>query len=328
MRAVVIERASADGDGMTVAEVAEPEVGAGDLLVRVAYGGLNFADLMMRNGTYPHPRGYPLVAGIELAGEVAAVGDGVEGFGVGDRVVAFPEGAGGFAERCAVPAERAVKLPDDLGLDVAAAFFIQAMTAYYLLHHMTATRPGDTLLVHAAGGGVGLYLTQLASLAGAAVIGTVGTAGKDARVRAFGAVEAVDRNHRDFVEVALAHTGGVGVDKVIDSTGATILDRSFEAVRRFGHVLSFGEAEGRPLANLWERLVARSLTFTRFHLGHVDTAGDTFRTSVAHVMELVTSGQLQVPIEATFPLDDAPALYDRLASRRVAGKLLLEVATR
>ncbi len=326
MRAVVIERPSADGGGMTVARVADPTAGAGELLVRVAYGGLNFADLMMRNGTYPHPRGYPLVAGIELAGEVEAVGEAVDGFAVGDRVVAFPEGAGGFAERCAVPATRAVKLPAALGLDVAAAFFIQAMTAYYLLHHMTATRRGDTLLVHAAGGGVGLYLTQLASLAGAAVIGTVGTTGKDARVRAYGAVEAVDRNARDFVEVALARTDGAGVDKVIDSTGATILDRSFEAIRRFGHVLSYGEAEGRPLSNLWERLVAKSLTFTRFHLGHVDTAGDTFRTSVAHVMELVTSGQLQVPIEATFPLADAPALYDRLASRRVAGKLLLEIA--
>jgi NADPH2:quinone reductase len=325
---VVIQKPSAAGDGMVLAEVAEPVAGPGDLVVRVAYGGLNFADLMMRVGTYPHPRGYPLVAGIELAGEVEAVGAAVEGFAVGDRVVAFPEAAGGFAERCAVPATRAVTLPDALGLDVAAAVFIQAMTAYYLLHHMTTTRPGDTLLVHAAGGGVGLYLTQLATLAGAEVIGTVGTAGKDARVTAFGAVEAVDRNARDFVEVALARTGGVGVDKVIDSTGATILDRSFEAIRRFGHVLSYGEAEGRPLANLWERLVAGSLTFTRFHLGHVDTAGAEFRASVAHVMELVTSGRLQVPIEAVFALDDVNAMYDRLASRAVAGKLLLEIAPR
>jgi NADPH2:quinone reductase len=328
MRAVVIERPSAAGDGLRVAEVAEPRAGPDDLLVRVAYGGLNFADLMMRHGTYPHPRGYPLVAGIELAGEVEAVGEHVESFAVGDRVVAFPEGAGAFAERCAVPAARAVKLPDAIGLDVGAAFLIQAMTAYFLLHEMTDTRPGDTLLVHAAGGGVGLYVTQLATLAAADVIGTVGTPGKQARPRAFGAVEVVDRNTADFVDVALARTGGAGVDKVVDSTGASILDRSFAALRPFGHVLSYGEAEGRPLPNLWERLVANSLTFTRFHLGHVDTGDEIFRRDVAHVLHLITSERLAVPIEAVHALDDARAMYDRLASRTVSGKLLLKVDPR
>ncbi len=325
MRAVVLETPSGEGETMRLTDIAEPAPGPGDVVVAVAYGGLNFADLMMRAGTYPHPRGYPLTAGIELAGDVVAVGEQVADLAPGDRVVAFPEGAGGFAERCAVPATRAIKLPDALTFEQAAALFIQAMTAWYLLHEMTETRPGDTLLVHAAGGGVGLYLTQLATLAGARVVGTVGTPGKEAKPAALGAVAVIDRNRADFVEAALAHTEGAGVDKVIDSTGASILDHSFEAIRRFGHVLSYGEAEGRPLPNLWERLVAKSLTFTRFHLGHVDTADGGFRANVARVMDLVVTGKLEVPIEAIFPLDDVHFMYAHLASRRVSGKLLLRI---
>ncbi len=325
MRAVVLTAPAPSLDGFGVAEVPEPSPGPGEVLIRVAYGGCNFADLMMQNGTYPHPKGYPMTAGLEASGTVIALGAGVGDFAVGDRVVAFPEEAGAFAERCAVPAHRAVKLPAGLGLDQGAAFFIQAMTAHYLLHRMTRTGPGDVLLVHAAGGGVGLYLTQLATLAGAEVIGTVGTSGKEQRALAYGAVAVVDRNRDDFVAVALERTGGRGVDKVIDSTGASILDRSFEAIRRFGHVLSYGEAEGRPLPNLWERLVRGSLTFTRFHLGHVDTAGDVFRASVAEVMGSIESGKVRVPIEATFPLDEVRTMYERLGSRTVAGKLLLAI---
>ncbi len=326
MRAVLLDAPSPDLGSMRVDVVPEPVAGRGDVLVDVAYGGCNFADLMMQNGTYPHPKGYPLVAGLELAGTVAAVGEAVTDLAVGDRVVAFPEGAGGFAERCVVPATRAVRLPDSIGLDRGAAFFIQAMTAYYLLHHMTRTAPGDVVLVHAAGGGVGLYLTQLARRAGALVIGTVGTAGKEAKPLAFGAAHVVDRNRDDFVAVALERTGGRGVDKVIDSTGASILDRSFEAIRPFGHVLSYGEAEGRPLPNLWERLVRKSLTFTRFHLGHVDTAGEPFRRSLAEVMDLIVDAALEVPIEEVFPLEDVRSMYERLGSRTVAGKLLLAIA--
>lgn len=325
MRAVVLDDPSGSDRNLRTGEVEEPRPGPGDAVVEVAFAGLNFADLMMRNGTYPHPKGYPMVAGIELAGTVVALGPEAQGLAVGDRVVGFPEEAGAFAERCALPAGRLVRLPDGLGLDKAAAFFIQAMTAYYLLHHMTRTLAGDVLLVHAAGGGVGLYVVQLATLAGAKVIGTVGTAGKERRALEFGAVEVIDRNRGDFVARALDRTAGKGVDKVVDSTGASILDRSFEAIRPFGHVLSYGEAEGRPFPNLWERLVRRSLTFTRFHLGHVDTTSEVFRESVARVMALIVEGRLQVPIEEVFAFEDAAAMYDRLGSRAVAGKLLLAV---
>lgn len=325
MRAIVLKSAAGGADDMIITDVPEPAPAAGEVLLEVAYGGCNFADTMMRIGTYPHPKGYPLVAGIEVAGRIAALGPGVTGFAEGDRVAVFIEEAGGFADRCVAPADRLIRLPETVGLDQGAAFYIQALTAWHLLHNVSTTKAGDTLLVHAIGGGVGLYLTQLAVAAGATVIGTVGTAGKEQRALDYGATRVVNRNEEDFTAVVLASTGGRGVDKVLDSTGASILDRSFEVIRKLGHVVSYGEAEGRPLPNLWERLVARSLTFSRYHLGHTDFSGDAWRRSVEAVTGAVAAGSLQVPIEGVFDFTDIEAMYTKLLSRQVAGKLLLAV---
>lgn len=325
MRAILLKAPGGAPDDMVVADVPEPEAGPGEVLVEVAYGGCNFADTMMRSGTYPHPKGYPLVAGLEIAGRVAALGEGVTGVSEGERVCAFSEQAGGFAERCAVPAERLIRLPDAIGLEAGAAFTIQALTAWNLLHLVGTVRPGDVILVHAVGGGVGLYLTQLAVRAGATVVGTVGTAGKEKRALDYGAAKVINRNDEDFVAAVMDFTGGKGVDKVIDSTGATILDRSFETIRKLGHVVSYGEAEGRPLPNLWERLVTKSLTFTRHHLGHSDFRSAEWQRAVDEVTGAVADGSLRVPIEQVFAFEDCAAMYDRLESRQVAGKLLLKV---
>ena len=326
MRAVILNQPASSAETMVVTDVPAPVAGPGEALVKVAYGGLNYADTMMRRGVYPHPKGYPLVAGIELSGTVAAVGAGVSEVGVGDRVAGFSENAGAFAEYCALPAERLIPVPAQLGLDVAAAFHVQCLTAWHLLHTVSTTRPGDTLLVHAAGGGVGLYLTQLAVAAGATVIGTVGTAGKALRAVDYGAERVVDRNVEDFVAVALAMTGGRGVDKVVDSTGGSILDRSFDALKMRGWVVSYGEAEARPQANLWERLVKRSHTFTRLHIGHIDVRSPAWIEGAREVTDAVVAGRLKVPIEGVYLLDDVGQMFARLESRQVAGKLLLAVA--
>ena len=187
------------------------------------------------------------------------------------------------------------------------------------------TRPGDVILLHAIGGGLGLFATQLAVQAGATVIGTVGTRGKDKRALEYGAALVVDREDEDFVAAVMAFTRGRGVDKLIDSTGASILDRSFACIRNLGHVVSYGEAEGRPLPNLWERLVAKSLTFTRFHLGHVDFGSDKWRRSLGEVVGGIAEGRLKVHIEAVFPFEQAGEMLDRLSSRQVSGKLILAV---
>jgi NADPH:quinone reductase len=320
LRAIVIDAPGVKSN-LRVGEAPRPIPGPGEVLIDVAYCGCNFADTMIVNGTYPHPKGYPIIGGLEVSGRITALGPGVIGPKVGDRVAAFLEEAGGFADQCVVQVERLIPIPADMGLDIAAAFPIQALTAW----HLSATKPGDVILIHAIGGGVGLFATQLAVRAGATVIGTVGTKGKEARALGYGAAKVVNREEEDFVEAVASFTSGRGVDKVLDSTGASILDRSFSVIRKFGHVVSFGEAEGRPFPNLWERLVAKSLTFTRFHLGHADFSSAVWRHSIDAVVGGIMDGSLKVPLEETFPFTEAGAMLQRLASRQVAGKLILAV---
>jgi NADPH2:quinone reductase len=324
MRAILITAPGVENN-LSIVEVQEPSPGPGQVLIDVAYGGCNFADTMIAKGTYPHPKGYPIVGGLEISGRIAGLGPGVDGVAVGDRVAAFSEEAGGFAERCVASAERLVPIPDAMSLEVAATFPIQALTAWHMLNNVSVTRAGDVILLHAIGGGLGLFATQLAVQAGATVIGTVGTRAKEKRALECGAALVVNRQDEDFVAAVMAFTRGSGVDKLIDSTGASILDRSFACIRKLGHVVSYGEAEGRPLPNLWERLVAKSLTFTRFHLGHVDFGSDKWRRSLDEVVGGIAEGRLKVHIEAVFPFEQAGEMLDRLSSRQVSGKLILAV---
>ena len=325
MRAVILSPPDGTAIPVRTEVLPVPKPGPDEVLVKVAYAGCNFADTMMRRGVYPHPKGYPLVAGLELAGTVEALGKGVTGWAAGDLVAAFVEDAGAFAEYCVVPAERLVRLPEGVGLDVAAACFLQALTAWHLLHNVSTTHKGDVLLIHAIGGGVGLYLTQLAAKAGATVLGTVGTRGKDRRALEWGASRVVLRSEEDFRKMVAEETGGRGVDKILDSTGGSILDGSFESIRNLGHIVSYGEAEGKPFPNLWERLVRRSLTFTRLHLGHVDARSEAWVKGAKTVIGMVADGSLKVPIEGVFALEEAGVMFDRLESRQVAGKLILKI---
>lgn len=325
MRAVIFEHPDGAASSTVIKDIETPVPGPGQVLLRNAFAGLNYADLMMRTGIYPHPKGYPLVAGLEMSGHVAALGPDVHGIDIGQRVAAFSEDAGAFAEYCVVPVERVVALPDAVSLETGAAFYIQAMTAWSLLHTVSTTRAGDVLLIHAIGGGVGLQLTQLAKAAGAVVIGTVGTPGKEARALAFGADRVVLRSEENFVDVALDMTGGRGVDKVVDSTGASILDQSFDAIRPLCHVVSYGEAEGKPYPNLWERLVAKSLTFTRLHVGHLDYTSTAWRDGTQTVLGMIADGSLKIPVEGCFSFDTVNQMFDALASRQTAGKLIMRI---
>ena len=324
MRAIVVTAPGASNN-LKVTEAPAPTPARGEALIDVAYCGCNFADTMIARGTYPHPKGYPLIGGLEVSGRIAGVGPDVRGVAVGDAVAAFLEEAGGFADQCVAPVERLIAIPGGMGLDVAASFPIQALTSWHLLHNVSVTKPGEVILLHAIGGGVGLIATQLAVRAGATVIGTVGTRGKEKRALEFGAAKVVNREDEDFVAAVMAFTGGKGVDKIVDSTGASILDRSFATIRKLGHVVSFGEAEGRPFPNLWEKLVSKSLTFTRFHLGHADFASDIWRRSVDEIVGGIMAGALRIPIAETFPFEKAGAMLERLASRQVSGKLILAV---
>lgn len=308
---------------MRVEQCAAPVPGRSEVAIDVVYCGCNWADTMTRLNTYPHPVRYPVVPGFEVSGYISALGKNVHGLRVGERIAAYLPLDGGYAETCVAPAEGVIRLPPEISLDVAAGFPAQALTAYFLLHTLGRIQKGWTVLIHAIGGGVGLCLTQLAVKAGATVIGTVGTAGKEKRPLALGACRVVNRSEEDFVTAALEITNGKGVDLVLDSIGASTLDRSFAAVRTLGHVISYGETEGRPFANLWERMVPKSLSLTRFHIGHVEIDSADWNAAVAYVLDGIVRGWLQIVIEDIYPLSKAAEMHMRLESRQVSGKLLL-----
>lgn len=252
------------------------------------------------------------------------------GVKVGDRVATFPEKGGAYAEKFVASAQGLIKLPDPVPLDVGAAFPIQALTAWHMMSTIYGgIGPGDTVLVNAIGGGVGPMCTQLAVRAGARVIGTTGTTGtpgKEARALAFGASRVVVTSQQYFERAVLDFTGGKGVDLAIDSFGVTMLDRTFGAVKMMGHIISIGEAEGQPFKNIRERILPRSQTFTRLHLGHIDQTSAEWQAGVDHVLAARAEGWLKVPIEGVFPLAEAADMHRRLEGRGVAGKLLLKAA--
>lgn len=322
MRAAVVDRPGGP-DALEVREVPEPVAGPGEVLIKTAFCGCNWADIQRRQGTYPHPVSYPHIMGREVSGTVLALGDGVEEFDVGQRVIAILPNSGGYAERCTAPSGLVSPLPQEIPFDVGAAFQVQALTAYHMLYTVHAISAGETVLVHAAAGGVGLFTTQLASMAGATVIGTVGTPGKEARPLEYGAARVVNLKQSDFVASALEMTGGQGVDLAIDSLGAGTLDRTFDAVRALGHIINIGEAEGTPYANIRDRVLVRSQSFTRFSIGHAMERPDLWARGMQFVLGALADGSLKVPIVDRFPVNEVAAMHRLLESRQVAGKLLL-----
>jgi len=194
-----------------------------------------------------------------------------------------------------------------------------------MLFTVFRTGAGDVILIHAIGGGVGLFCTQMAVQADARVIGTIATPTKEKRPLGYGAEKVVFAPSEDFVQAALDMTGGNGVDLAIDSLGGKTLDRTFDAVRILGHVISIGEAEGAPLNNIRERLMLRSQTFTRFSLGKLDPTAPYWRKGVKAVVDAVADGRLDVPVERSFPFAEAAEMHRQFETRKVSGKLLLAV---
>ncbi len=326
MRAVVVAEPGGP-DRLELTEVPDPALGAGDVLIDVAYAGCNWSDVQKRQGVYPDPVAYPAVLGLEVSGRVRATGPGVRALAAGDRVAALtgPTMLGGYAERVRVPASYVIALPAEVALETGAAFPVVALTAHHLLHSAYRLRGGETVLVHAIGGAVGLLLTQLAKAAGATVIGTVGAPGKGARPRAYGADLVIDRSREDFVAATLAFTRGRGVDLVIDSLGGEILPRSFDVLRTYGRVINIGEAAGDPDFPIRPKLYERSTALAAFELLHAGPGSARWRRGVRAVVDGLVRGRLEVPIEGVYPLARCAEAHRRLEGRGVSGKLLLDV---
>ena len=326
MRAIAIDRFGGP-EVLDAREVAMPAVDAGQLRVRVAFAGVNYIDVYMRNGAYARSHTYetplPMVLGMEGAGTVDAIGMDVQGFTIGERV-AWCIVRGSYATYAAVPAWRCVPVPDDMALDIACALMLQGSTAHYLTHSAWRVRAGDVCVVHAGAGGVGQLLIQLAKLRGATVIATVGTPAKAVIARACGADHVILYRERDFRDDVMRITNGRGADVVYDSVGRDTIHASIRSLRTRGMCVMFGASSGQveAIAPL-ELAEAGSVYFTRPHLADYMQDATQIRARAQDLFGAVKGGNLRVAIDRVFALADAAEAHRVLEGRASHGKLLL-----
>lgn len=294
----------------------------GEVRVRHAAIGVNFVDVYHRTGVYPMP-GLPWAPGVEGAGVIEACGAGVTTLAPGQRVAYAIPLPGSYASARNVPADRVLALPAALDDAGAAALLLKGVTVHMLLARVLRVQAGQTLLVHAAAGGLGLMLTQWASALGVRVIGTVGGAEKAALARSYGLAHAIDYRREDFVEAVLELTGGAGVDAAIDGIGGDTLARTVHAVRPFGHLASIGQAGGTaPQGDLSVLGAARSLSVARPSVFRYMQNVDDYRRSAEAVLAQVERG-LRPHVGGVLPLADAATAHRQLEQGRTTGSLVL-----
>ena len=302
-------------------EVPQPVPGRGEALVRIAAAGVNYIDTYHRRGLYKVP--LPFTPGVEAAGVVEAVGPEVSEVQVGDRV-AYTGPLGAYAEYAVVPASRLVELPEAIDFPTAAAVLLQGMTAHYLTHSTYPLKPGDTALVHAAAGGVGLLLVQVAKMRGARVIGTVSTEEKAALAKEAGADEVILYTRQDFEAEVRRLTDGRGVEVVYESVGKDTFDKSLNCLAPRGYLVLFGQSSG-PVPPFDPQVLNQkgSLFLTRPTLQHYVATREELLQRAGDVFGWVASGRLKVRVDSTFKLEEAAEAHRRLEGRQSAGKILL-----
>ncbi|MBS2533009.1 quinone oxidoreductase [Catenulispora sp. NF23] len=323
MRAIVVGQTGGP-EVLQLSDVNDPEPGPGELLVKVGAAGVNFTEIYSRIGLYPIEP--PFTPGAEVAGHVLAVGEGVTDFKAGDRV-ASADARGSYAEQVIVPAERAVPVPDGVDIETAAAVLLQGMTAHYLTQSTYPIKAGETALVHAAAGGMGLLLIQMVKAAGAKVIGTVSSAEKAKLAAEAGADEVIRYDQLSGEELAAevrSRNGGQGVHVVYDGVGKDTFDASLASLRVRGMLVSFGNASGPvpPVAPL-RLMQGGSLFLTRPTLGSYIAARQELEWRAGDLFRWLQDGTLSVRIGATYPLGQAAQAQTDMESRKTTGKLLL-----
>ena len=303
------------------ADIPDPTPQAHEAVVKIDAAGINFIDIYFRTGLYPTK--LPFTNGQEGAGTVVAVGADAGDVKVGDRV-AYTGVQGSYAEYAAVPADRLVPVPEGLDTKTAAAVMLQGMTVHYLTHSTFKLGPGHTILTHAAAGGVGLFLVQVAKMLGARVIGTCSTEEKAARARAAGADAVILYTEQDFAAETKRLTGGRGVDAVYDSVGKATWEGSLNSLKPRGTMVSFGNASGpvAPFSPL-ELTKRGSLFLTRPSLFHYIASREDLVRRAGDVLDWVQSGKVKVHIGEEFALAQAAEAQTKLAARQTSGKLLL-----
>lgn len=306
---------------LEIREVDTPKPGKGQARVRLHAAGVNYIDTYQREGAYRVD--LPFTPGMEGAGEVVEVGEGVSEVEVGDRV-AWAMTPGAYAEESIVPSQRLVRIPEGVATELAAASMLQGMTAHYLAHSTYALGEGDTCLVHAAAGGVGLLLVQMAKMRGARVFGTVSTQEKAELAKGAGADETILYTETDFESAVKELTDGRGVEVVYDSVGKTTFDGSMNCLAPRGYLVLFGQSSGPVERFDPQRLNAGgSLFLTRPSLAHYAQDRNELEWRAGDVLGWIGEGKLDIRIDATFGLGDAARAHQKLEGRKTAGKVLL-----
>lgn len=312
---------------LKLADAAKPAPGPGEALVKVAFAGVNFIDVYVRNGLYKRSDTYaqslPLVPGMEGAGVVEALGSGVQDVAVGDRV-AWCLSLGSYGAYAAVPSWKLVPVPDDVTFEIATALQLQGSTAHYLCNSLFSLQPQQTCLVHAGAGGLGQILIQLAKAKGARVLATVGSFHKAQIARKAGADEVILYRETDFADAVLEMTDGLGVDVVYDSVGKDTIAGSLKCVKRRGTVSNNGNASG-PIGALDPLALAEagSVFFTRPHLADYIASPEERRWRANELFDLSRRGKLAIAIDRVLPLQQAEKAHHLMESRQTSGKLLL-----
>jgi NADPH:quinone reductase len=306
---------------MRLREIELPEPGPGEVRVRLHAAGVNFVDIYYRRGDFSAP--LPFTLGSEGAGIVEAIGGGVEEFKPGDRV-AYTLHPGSYAEANIVPAYLLIPWPDDLSFEQGAAFTLQGLTAHYLIYEYRLPKRGDTVLIHAAAGGMGLLLVQWAKHLGAYVIGTVSTEEKARAVRAAGADYAIVYTERDFVAETLRLTNGHGADLIIDGVGRTTFAGNLQAAAVRGHVVIYGQASGLPEPIQPISLMERSISVSGGMLNNFMRTREELLRRAGDVIRGIRDGWLRQNIDRVFPLEEAAEAQWRLESRESIGKIILK----
>jgi NADPH2:quinone reductase len=315
-----------DVDVLKIEQIEVGDPGPGQLRLRHTAIGFNFLDIAVRRGVYPVLPELPSVLGTEAAGVIEAVGEGVTGFAAGQRVAYAATMPGAYAEARLIDASQVVALPDGVPDDVAAASMLKGMTAEYLIHRCYPAKPGETALVHAAAGGVGLFLSQWLAARGVSVIGTVGSDEKKETILAHGASHAVNYKTENFQEVARDVTGGRGVDVVYDSVGKDHWQRSIDSLRPRGYMVNFGNSSGPlPPIDSVELNVKGSLFFTKASMRFYQLTREELEGSAATLFAALSAGDVATVIGQRYKLDDVARAHADVAAGRTTGSTVFEI---
>jgi NADPH2:quinone reductase len=320
MKAIVFDHLGGP-EVLRLGEVPKPEPKPGWVLIKNHAIGINFADTLFRQGQYLMRPNLPDTPGLEAAGVIEAVGPGVTHLTPGMRVAAI--GTKTYAEYCVVSASQVMPLPDFVSFVEGAAFPIQVLTAYHMLHTAHQVTPGQTVLVHSAAGGVGIVAVQIAKAAGARVIGTVSSDGKADLVKQYGAEAVINYATQDFAEEVGKLTGGKGVDVILDAVGKPTLEKGLRCLAPFGHLILYSRAGGVPEPLNLMTLFQKSLKVSGFVLYTVSAMPEKHREGIEKSFQLMREGKLKVLIGKTFPLAEAAAAHRHMESRQSTGKLVL-----